>query len=137
MLTFICLIFSTLSLCIQSTNKDAEFISGFYDDYVFRNKHIVHEWDKVCSEKMLKFLSEKYNYDCETGNCYATWYFRSEYQDGPEDKQEVEEIKQISNDLYEVYYNDMGHKGVIILKLKTIGAQRVIDEIISNKIYNH
>lgn len=60
------------------------FIKKFYDDFFVKGK----EWSSIsasylrhCSKEIKNAVIENYDYDCETGDCYAWWIFRDFSQD--------------------------------------------------------
>lgn len=98
-----------------------------YEDYAFLKKH--------CTPKMLEFLAECYDYDCENGDCYAGWMFRTETQDNSEEcRNGVEEVKNVGNGWYEYTFYDGGFKGITRLKIIVKGDLVMVDELV--KVYD-
>ncbi|MEG1611658.1 MAG: hypothetical protein RRZ83_00370 [Alistipes sp.] len=121
------------SACTKAQNQDISLINKFYERFVFGNDSFVPEGKNMCSLKMLDYLSAKYEYDCNEGECYAIWCFRTDYQDGISDIRKVTDIIFLKHNLYAVSYIDMGHKGTTIIKLVEVNNKRLIDEIVANK----
>lgn len=92
---------------IEADAVATKFISDFYQNYVFSDAQGNFEDIKDnFSEKILKELRDKYDFD---GEGYAVWIFRSDAQDGPEDKQIVENISIDGDGWYTATLNDMGN----------------------------
>lgn len=63
------------------------FIKQLYDDFFLAPSD--KSWDdlmpyyrKHCSKQIIDAVQDNYDYDCESGDCYAWWIFRDESQDG-------------------------------------------------------
>ncbi|MBQ1835755.1 MAG: hypothetical protein II734_06735 [Paludibacteraceae bacterium] len=85
-----------------------EFITDMYNnekfsDYGFLNEH--------CTPRLKKKLRDKYDYDCEDGDCYAVWLFRTSHQDGTSDRHEIVKIVPEGDNWYTYDFYDMGIKG--------------------------
>ena len=109
--------------------KAIEKIQEFYQKYVFGREEMTREVAyKYCTKSLAKKLADDYDYD---GEGYAVWDFRSAAQDGDSDVQEVNDIEELTENMYKVTYNDMGHKGVCIITVVSEG-----DDILFNEIEN-
>lgn len=98
-----------------------------YDDYDFLKKH--------CTPKMLKFLADNFEYDCEDGDCLAGWMFRTETQDNSEEcRNGVEKVENVGNGWYEYTFYDGGFKGITRLKIIIKGDLIMVDELV--KVYD-
>lgn len=101
-----------------------QFLKNLYTDYVFGNKNF-KKIKSHFSKKIIKKLTDSYSYD---GKGYATWLFRTGYQDGPSDISSVYEIIPEAQNWFRVTYSDMGHLGVTRFKVKMIGERVFIDD---------
>ena len=90
-----------------------------YEDYSFLRKH--------CTAKMLKFLRDNYDYDCEDGNCLAIWMFRSDNQDGINEKYGVISVIPQGDDWYQYTFYDMGYKAARTIKVINDNGKMMID----------
>ena len=102
------------------------FITDMYDnekytDYNFLRKH--------CTDKMLQYLHDNYEYDCESGDCFAVWMFRSDEQDGANDSYGVLSVEPKGDDWYLYTFNDMGFKGAHLIKVIDQDGQLMIDAL--------
>lgn len=117
---------------VENDKKVEAFITTMmnesqYEDYAFLKKH--------CTPKMLEFLAECYDYDCESGDCLAGWMFRTEAQDNSEEcRNGVEEVKSVGNGWYEYTFYDGGFKGITRLKIVFKGDLIMVDELV--KVYD-
>lgn len=98
----------------ERVNKVIRFITDMYDnekysDYNFLRKH--------CTAKMLQYLRDNYDYDCESGDCYAVWMFRSDEQDGPAKPNGIVSVLPKGDDWYLYTFYDMGFKGAHLIKV--------------------
>lgn len=89
-----------------------DFITKMYNKSQFEDVGFLKTH---CSPKLLQKLSEAYDYDGEEG--YASWLFRSDNQDGPNDKHEIIQIEPEGNNWYKYEFYDMGTKGSRRIKL--------------------
>ena len=71
-----------------------------YEDYDFLKRH--------CTKRMLKVLRVCFDLDCDYGDCYAGWVFRSGMQDGPSEEYGIIKIKPTGNGWYSYEFYDMG-----------------------------
>ena len=83
--------------------------NGKYSDYDFLRKH--------CTAKMLQYLRDNYDYDCESGDCFAVWMFRSDAQDGPSEPNGIVSVMPKGDDWYLYTFYDMGVKGAHLIKI--------------------
>ncbi len=91
---------------VQELNNDfAIFFTSIYNDELYNDYAFI---DKYCTEKLKKKLKEAYEYE---GDGYATWLFRSEFQDGPTDEHKLTKIVPEDDGWYKYDFIDMGHKG--------------------------
>ena len=81
------------------------FITDFYNSKKFENEDFLK---KYCSAEVLKKLADDYEYE---GGGYASWDFRSGYQDGPSNRHEVISVEPLGDDWYQYSFYDMGIKG--------------------------
>lgn len=117
-------------------SRGIKMLRNLYDNYVFGNRDFSRIAREICSESLLKRLADAYDYDCEDGNCYAVWLFRTSYQDGPEDQSKVNSIVAKGHGWFEVSYSDMGQEGKTSLKLTEHQGKLLIDEIRPDKSYS-
>ncbi len=106
--------------------KAIQFITDMYDngkytDYDFLRKH--------CTDKMLQYLHDNYDYDCESGDCFAVWMFRSDEQDGPDEPNGIVSVEPKGDDWYLYTFYDMGFKGAHLIKIIDQDGQLMIDEL--------
>lgn len=71
---------------------------------------------KYFTRHALKKLAADYEYDCDTGDCYAFWMLRTSYQDGP-GSDKIVSIEPAEEGWYVVTYKDMGYDGVTRVKV--------------------
>lgn len=86
---------------------DKDFISFFttvFNERLYEDDGFII---KYCSDKLKKKLEEAYEYE---GGGYATWLFRSGFQDGT-DEHELTKIVPEGDGWYKYDYNDGGHLG--------------------------
>ena len=111
---------------IAQCNDIIEFITDMYnnrkyEDYDFIKKH--------CSSEMLNVLKEEFDYECEDGDCYAVWLFRSSAQDGPNDKNEIISVKPIGDYWYKYDFYDMGIRASNIIKVIKKNGKIIIESV--------
>lgn len=112
-----------------------KFLKDIYENYIFGNQDFGSIAPNICSERILQRLKEAFDYDCEDGECYAVWLFRTNYQDGPNNINIVNDIIAKDNGWFDVYYTDMGHNGKTSFKLQKVDDEIKIDEIFLDKTY--
>ena len=105
------------------------FIEKFYNDYIFGENNFYEISKTVCTPKMLNYLKEQYEYDCEDGECYALWCFRSGAQDGINDVSKVVKVETVGDGWYKVTYFDMGYKYATKVKIIQNNSLIQFDEI--------
>ncbi len=108
-----------------------EFLKNFYLDYVLNSRdnnfeEIAHD---VCTPKLLKFLADNYEYDCDSGDCYAIWLFRTGLQDGPSDENKVTSVTPLEDNWYRVKYVDLGTFGTTCIHFVADDGVLKMDEI--------
>ena len=112
---------------VNTNTKAVEKIQEFYKKYVFGREEMTREVAyKYCTKSLAKKLADDFEYD---GDGYAVWDFRSGYQDGDSDVQEVESVEELADNMYKVTYNDMGHKGACIITVVSEGDDILFHEI--------
>ena len=100
-----------------------------YEDYAFLKAH--------CTQSMLQVLADNYDYDCDDGDCYAGWMFRTDAQDVRSDEDQaygVVAVSDVGNGWYEYTFYDGGFRGVTRLKLLFDGDKILIDDL--EKLYD-
>lgn len=68
----------------------------------------------------LNKLKKSYDFDCETGDCYAYYELRTQEQDvkpGTSGESEITGIKSVGDGWYVVKYTDMGWPGMTRIKI--------------------
>ncbi len=107
------------------------FLKEFYLDYVLygRNKCFEEIADEVCTSRLLKVLADNYGYDCDEGNCYAIWLFRTGLQDGLSDENKVISVIALEDNWYQVEYVDMGIFGTTSIHFVEDDGALKMDEI--------
>lgn len=113
-----------------------KMLRNLYDNYVFGNRDFSRIAHDICSENLLKRLKDAYDYDCEDGDCYAVWLFRTSCQDGPDEQSKVNSIIAKDHGWFDVTYSDMGQNGKTSLKLTEHHGKLLIDEIRPDKSYS-
>lgn len=116
-------------------SRGIKMLRNLYENYVFGNRDFSRIAHDICSESLLKRLKDAYDYDCEDGDCYAVWLFRTSYQDGPEEESKVNSIVAKDQGWFDVIYSDMGLEGKTSLKLTEHHGKLLIDEIRPDKSY--
>lgn len=104
-----------------------EFITNMYEN------HLYCEYDFLeahCSEGMLQYLRDQYEYD---GEGYAIWLFRTGSQDGKPGaegvKDKVHSITKDSEGWYHYTFTDAGWNGENKLKVHVENGKVVIDDL--------
>ena len=104
-----------------------EFITNMYEN------HLYCEYDFLeahCSEGMLQYLRDHYEYD---GEGYAIWLFRTGSQDGKPGaegvKDKVHSITKDSEGWYHYTFTDAGWNGENKLKVHVENGKVVIDDL--------
>ena len=105
-------------------NKVIQFITDMYNQHKFEDYSFLH---KHCTPKMIKYLKENYDYDCETGDCLAVWVFRTDNQDSLNSKHGVISVTQKGDDWYHYTFYDMGFKGAHDIKVIEQNGKLMID----------
>lgn len=113
---------------IKLVEERAEFLVNFYTNVIFGNGSI-EELVNNSTPKLLQELKDAYDYECDQGDCYAIWCFRTGYQDGPSDESKVNSVIYLGDNWFKVNYVDMGH--VASTKIKFVGVEGILlmDEI--------
>lgn len=118
---------------VVQNDKDDDFepitLEEFYNDYVFGNKDFSKIANKVCTPRLLQYLKDAYEYECEDGECYAMWLFRSGNQDGTSDECRVVNVKDEGDGWVGVFFIDMGIKDTIYIRFVQYNGQKLMDEI--------
>lgn len=99
------------------------FITDFYNSKKFENEDFLK---KYCSAEVLKKLADDYEYE---GGGYASWDFRSGYQDGPSNRHEVISVEPLGDNWYQYSFYDMGIKGSHKIRVIQKDEDFVIDGI--------
>ena len=99
------------------------FITDFYNSKKFENEEFLK---KHCSAEVLKKLADDYEYE---GGGYASWDFRSGYQDGPSNRHEVISVEPLGDNWYQYSFYDMGIKGSHKIRVTQKDEDFVIDGI--------
>lgn len=99
------------------------FITDFYNSKKFENEDFLK---KYCSAEVLKKLADDYEY---VGGGYASWDFRSGYQDGPSNRHEVISVEPLGDNWYLYSFYDMGIKGSHKIRVIQKDENFVIDGI--------
>lgn len=106
--------------CVDAT---IAFITDFYNSKKFENEEFLK---KHCSAEVLKKLADDYEYE---GGGYASWDFRSGYQDGPSNRHEVISVEPLGDNWYQYSFYDMGIKGSHKIRVIQKDEDFVIDGI--------
>lgn len=118
---------------LHNVNNDIESnsmsLEEFYNYYVFGNKDFSNIAQTTCTPRLLQQLKEAYEYECESGDCYAMWLFRSGNQDGISNESGVRSVTNEGDGWFKVSYIDMGIEGATYIRLIQYGEVQLIDEI--------
>lgn len=118
---------------LHNVNNDIESnsmsLEEFYNNYVFGNKDFSNIAQTTCTPRLLQQLKDAYEYECESGDCYAMWLFRSGNQDGISDESGVRSVTNEGDGWFKVSYIDMGIEGATYIHLIQYGEVQLIDEI--------
>lgn len=121
----------------QHLRKEYFTLYALYTDYVFGDKDFSLIARNVCTPKLLQKLKDAYEYDCEDGECYATWLFKTNNQDGLSDVCEVKNISLEDDNWYKIEYVDMGNEGTTFVRLEIDNNWNVkMDELRLDTSYN-
>lgn len=104
-------------------------LSDFYNHYVFGNKDFSTIAKTTCTPRLLQQLKEAYEYECESGDCYAMWLFRSDNQDGVSNECRVKEVTDEGGGWFKVSYIDMGIEGATYIRFIPYEGHELMDEI--------
>ena len=104
-------------------------LEDFYNDYVFGNKDFSNIAQTTCTPRLLQQLKDAYEYECESGDCYAMWLFRSGNQDGVSDVSKVTNVTNEGDGWFKISYIDMGIEGATYIRLIQYDEIQLIDEI--------
>lgn len=118
------------------TDQKKRFLKEFYTNYIFGREDFYAKAKEICTPQMLNLLKKEYvemGYECEDGECYGIWIFRTSFQDGPSDIDEVQEITDIGDGWYKVTYLDMGHNGETFIQLINNENKFMINDIKKDK----
>lgn len=122
---------------VQEDSLDREqaskIIHELYTDYVFGKKDFALIVKDVCTSRLSEILKESYPYNCEDGECYAVWLFRTNAQDGMADASKIKSIESKGNGWFDVSYLDMGHDGLTSIKFIEVDGKVMMDEIKKDK----
>ena len=105
---------NTLSAVVTpDSSPDSLYLGfeGFFTE-VFNERYYEDEGfiEKYCTDKLRAKLKEAYEYEYEDDG-YATWLFRSEFQDGPSEDYGLTKITNNGDGIYTYEYTDMGKHG--------------------------
>ena len=90
---------------------------SFIEDFYNKEKYIDYDFlRKHCTDQVLKKLRDDYDYDTEEPG-YAIWQFRSDAQDGPNDRHEIISVTPLEDDWFLYTFYDMGNKGSCKIKV--------------------
>lgn len=126
---------SNVNAVLNDKEDDFEPITleEFYNDYVFGNKDFSRIANKVCTPRLLQYLKDAYEYECENGECYAMWLFRSGNQDGTSDECRVVNVKDEGDGWVGVLFIDMGITDTVYIRFVSYNGQKLMDEIWKSK----
>ena len=99
------------------------FIRDFYNSKKFENESFLNNH---CSTQVLKKLINDCDYE---GGGYATWDFRSDFQDGPSERHEIISVEPLNDNWYLYTFYDMGNKGSHKIRVIQEDEDFVIDGI--------
>ena len=108
----------------QKEQEAIAFITDMYNNIKYEDYDFLR---KNCTAKMLKFLRDNYDYDCEDGNCLAVWMFRSDNQDGINEKHGIISVIPQGDDWYRYTFYDMGYKAARTIKIINDNGKMMID----------
>ena len=111
---------------IAKDNAIIEFITDMYNNGKYNDDEFL---ETHCSSKMLNILTEAFEYDCEGGDCYAGWIFRSMNQDGPNERTEIISVKPLGEHWYKYDFYDMGNRADNTIKVIKENGKFIIDDI--------
>lgn len=95
--------------------KAFAMITEFINNQQFNDSYLLKQ---QCTESLLDKLKDDYEYDCNDGDCYAGWDFRTPAQDGPDvNKNGIISIVPMGYSWYQYTFYDMGNKGVNAVKI--------------------
>ena len=114
------------------TEECQAFLEKFYKgldrdqlDYSFVKKN--------CTSQALRYLSDNYDYDCESGDCLATWMFLYEGGGdiGPKKKRTFEMLNETTCKVRQVYegYQDKDYEYIVQLSVVKDGDTYKVDAI--------
>lgn len=107
---------------IINSQDYSDLIKIVYGKFVFDNgadTAAAHP-EEYFTANALKKLKDSYEFDCESGNCYAYYELRTQEQDekpGTTGESEITNIEIIGDNWYVVKYSDMGWSGMTRIKI--------------------
>ena len=104
-------------------------LERIYNDYVFGNRDFSTIAHSVCTPRLIRLLKDSYEYECEDGECYAMWLFRSGNPDGVSNVSKVTNVTNEGNGWFRVSYLDMGIEGATYIRLIVYDGVQMMDEI--------
>lgn len=113
----------TIADSVTQANAIIDFITDFYNNRKFEDETFL---EQHCSERLLKKLRNDYEYE---GGGLATWDFRSDAQDGPNERHEIISIEPQGDNWYLYKFYDMGIKGSHEICVIQNDEDYVIDEL--------
>ena len=118
----------TLSLAEITDAKAKQSITHFYNSFVLGG-YGASSVKKFGTPRFLAKLKSAYTeeYDCDDGECYATFALRTAAQDG-NGASKVVSITPRSGGWYRVQYRDMGFKGTTDVKLVERNGKILFDD---------
>lgn len=123
---------------VDETGQQERFLKEFYTNYIFGHEDFYAKAKEICTPQMLTLLKREYEdmgYECEDGECYGLWIFRTSFQDGPSDVEEVQEVTNMGDGWYKVTYLDMGNNGETLVRLEDNGGKLMISDIKKDKSF--
>lgn len=108
---------------IIKTQDYSDLIKTVYEKFVFANDADTKasaQPGEYFTTNALKKLKDRYEFDCESGDCYAYYEMRTQEQDdkpGTTGESEITEINSVGDDWYVVKYTDMGWPGMTRIKI--------------------
>lgn len=97
------------------------FITEMYNNKSFEDDAFL---EKHCTSEMLKRLQDEYEFE---GGGYATWIFRSDAQDGPNERHEIISVNPEGDGWFHYEFYDMGNKGEHSIKIIEKDGELMID----------
>lgn len=123
---------------IINSQDYSDLIKIVYANFVFaidEDSDVYAHPERYFTANALKKLKDSYEFDCESGDCYAFYELRTQEQDskpGTAGESYITDIESTGDNWYVVKYSDMGWSGMTRIKIvdgKIDDFTRCVDDL--------